>query len=147
MDINELGRMADATGLSQAEPQSGLGPSGFDPLRNAWPLCAYAPGDYLGRCVHCGQQFQGDKRALECLECAASSAKALIEIHRNEARELREWREQRRLALDELIRAASVFWGAGSEQHNLVRDVADAMFRDSDGNPEGGDATAAPGEA
>lgn len=31
--------------------------------------------------------------------------------------------------LDELILAARNHWGAGSEQHNLVRDVADALLR------------------
>lgn len=31
--------------------------------------------------------------------------------------------------LDDLIAAASRHWGAGSEQHNLVRDVADAVSR------------------
>ena len=35
-DTNEIdsGRVPDGTGLSQAEPQEGLGPSGFDPSRD-----------------------------------------------------------------------------------------------------------------
>lgn len=35
------------------------------PKRRAW-----APGGYLGRCVDCGDQFSGDKRALTCADCA-----------------------------------------------------------------------------
>ena len=31
--------------------------------------------------------------------------------------------------LDNLVIAARNHWGAGSEQHNLVRDVADAVLR------------------
>jgi hypothetical protein len=132
-----VGRVASPPG-SQASPGAADAspPVGFDPSRKAWPLCGYAPGNYLCTCFHCERQFQGDKRAMECLECAAASARGLIEIYRAEAQALRDWREQRRAALDELIRAASVFWGAGSEQHNLVRDVADAMFRDSDRSGE-----------
>ena len=36
--MEDIGRVADATGLSQAEPQSavGLGPSGFDPSRGVF---------------------------------------------------------------------------------------------------------------
>ena len=30
----------------------------------------WAPGDYFGRCVICGQQFIGDKRAGHCAPCA-----------------------------------------------------------------------------
>jgi hypothetical protein len=36
-----------------------------------WPLGGYAPGNYTCKCVRCGNQFEGDKRAYECLECAA----------------------------------------------------------------------------
>lgn len=31
--------------------------------------------------------------------------------------------------LDDLVIAAANHWGAGSEQHNLIRDVADAVLR------------------
>ena len=36
-----------------------------------WPLGGYAPGNYLCKCLDCGEQFQGDKRAYQCLPCAA----------------------------------------------------------------------------
>lgn len=38
MDKEEIGRVGKPTGLSQAEPQEGLGPSGFDPSREARAL-------------------------------------------------------------------------------------------------------------
>lgn len=49
-------------------------PSDFDPARKVWPLCGYAPGNYTGECLDCGRQFQGDKRANQCLECAVVAA-------------------------------------------------------------------------
>jgi hypothetical protein len=68
------------TGLSSpTEPSSTVSAlTGFDPSRKSWPLCGYAPGHYMGRCFHCGNEFEGDKRALECLECAAASANFII---------------------------------------------------------------------
>lgn len=33
-------------------------------------LGGWAPGGYLNDCVHCGQRFQGDKRATSCHECS-----------------------------------------------------------------------------
>ena len=39
-----------------------------------WPLYGYAPGGYMCRCLSCSKEFTGDKRALHCLECAASKA-------------------------------------------------------------------------
>lgn len=35
-----------------------------------WPLAGYAPGNYSSKCVECGNVFVGDKRAVQCLECA-----------------------------------------------------------------------------
>jgi|SRR5882672_1065128 len=37
-----------------------------------WPLMFYAPGEYFCNCPGCGEVFQGDKRAVECLPCAAA---------------------------------------------------------------------------
>lgn len=39
-----------------------------------WPLGGYAPGNYMCQCATCGKRFEGDKRAVTCLECAASQA-------------------------------------------------------------------------
>lgn len=43
-------------------------------LERAWPLFGYAPGDYMCKCVVCDQTFVGDKRAVNCLECAVRAA-------------------------------------------------------------------------
>ena len=61
-------------------------PSPEHPLRDrgegikAWPLFGYAPGRYLCQCVVCGQQFEGDKRAVNCLECAAKAANQIASL-------------------------------------------------------------------
>lgn len=91
--------------LRSPEPASGLGPSGDDPARDerAWPLCGYAPGGYSGRCHKCGQLFEGDKRSLECLECAVRSARYLLE--RGSAIEAAAW------SLTETLKAWSEFGG------------------------------------
>ena len=34
----------------------------------------YAPGEYICRCMTCSAQFIGDKRALQCADCAYSAA-------------------------------------------------------------------------
>lgn len=39
-----------------------------------WPLGAFAPGNYIAKCLRCGDQFIGDKRATSCLECAIVSS-------------------------------------------------------------------------
>lgn len=43
-----------------------------------WPLFGYAPGDYMCTCVGCGNCFGGDKRAVNCLECAALKAQRAL---------------------------------------------------------------------
>lgn len=50
------GRVGKPTGLSQAEPQEGLGPSGFDPSRVANDQCPVCPGelDTGWECNSCG---------------------------------------------------------------------------------------------
>lgn len=35
-----------------------------------YPIGGYAPGNYQCKCVTCGKNFIGDKRAVECLLCA-----------------------------------------------------------------------------
>lgn len=41
-----------------------------------WPLAGYAPGNYTCMCLVCEKQFVGDKRAYNCLECAAVKTKS-----------------------------------------------------------------------
>ena len=43
-----------------------------------WPLGGYAPGNYLCKCHACEKQFNGDKRAITCIECAVSGVKRQI---------------------------------------------------------------------
>lgn len=35
-----------------------------------YPIGGYAPGNYFCTCCICGDQFQGDKRAVQCEPCA-----------------------------------------------------------------------------
>jgi hypothetical protein len=53
-----------------------------------WPLGGYAPGGYYCICGQCRKQFEGDKRASECLDCAVRNAKALIESQASELKTL-----------------------------------------------------------
>lgn len=43
-----------------------------------YPILGYAPGSYYCRCTTCGDQFTGDKRAVQCQPCAIN---ALSESH------------------------------------------------------------------
>lgn len=47
--------------------------------KRVWPLGAYAPGNYTCHCANCKKQFVGDKRAVQCLECAISCTQEVIE--------------------------------------------------------------------
>src|SRR5690348_11152411 len=40
-----------------------------------WPFNGYAPGTYSCSCHRCQCQFDGDKRAVTCLECAVILSK------------------------------------------------------------------------
>lgn len=69
----------------------------------AWPLGSYAPGNYMCRCT-CGKTFEGDKRAICCLDCAAIAIKATVEAltaHLDALKEENEvaYREARGLAV------------------------------------------------
>lgn len=49
----------------------------------------WAPGDYIGNCKRCGDQFQGDKRAVVCADCAYSEIPdgfALVPVESKEKR-------------------------------------------------------------
>lgn len=50
-----------------------------DGLNRDWPVGGYAPGLYECECINCSTKFDGDKRAKQCLPCAALSLKAEIE--------------------------------------------------------------------
>jgi len=44
-----------------------------DKTPNPWPLNGYAPGKYISICGNCDRNFEGDKRAIRCLECAVDA--------------------------------------------------------------------------
>lgn len=45
-----------------------------------WPLLGYAPGDYSCRCSRCEKEFTGDKRAVQCLECAVTITHQALQV-------------------------------------------------------------------
>jgi hypothetical protein len=53
-----------------------------------WPLGGYAPGNYLCRCYECEKEFRGDKRAVQCLECALSANHAYLTTLKKQVFEL-----------------------------------------------------------
>jgi hypothetical protein len=67
-----------------------------------WPLGGYAPGNYLCQCVTCGTVFVGDKRAVTCLECAASQANASLSTLRSQLDALTAERDDARAERDAL---------------------------------------------
>jgi len=52
-------------------------------------LGGFAPGGYFCKCVHCDEQFTGDKRAISCLPCAISFSEAEIQRLRGEVERLK----------------------------------------------------------
>lgn len=55
-------------GICQPVPES----------QRVWPLLGYAPGSYLCTCSDCKGQFEGDKRAHQCLSCAVICANTAL---------------------------------------------------------------------
>lgn len=52
-----------------------------------YPIGGFAPGMYMCKCSNCGDEFFGDKRAVQCEPCAInavneSNSKALLELNR-----------------------------------------------------------------
>lgn len=45
-------------------------------------VVGFAPGNYLGTCAGCGKPFQGDKRAMQCLNCAIDYLVANVALAR-----------------------------------------------------------------
>lgn len=54
-----------------------------------WPLNHYAPGGYFCTCAVCLKTFEGDKRALQCLECAVLAQKEALAAKDAEIAELK----------------------------------------------------------
>jgi hypothetical protein len=47
--------------------------------QNKYPIGGYAPGYYYCKCCDCGQQFFGDKRAVQCEPCATKTSSITME--------------------------------------------------------------------
>lgn len=50
-------------------------PNEIEAAVKPWPLSGYAPGHYHCTCCKCSATFEGDKRAITCLECAVIDVK------------------------------------------------------------------------
>lgn len=51
--------------------------------KKTYPIGGYAPGNYMNNCGSCGDEFMGDKRALECERCgrhSESTRKYVIQV-------------------------------------------------------------------
>jgi hypothetical protein len=44
-----------------------------------YPILGYAPGSYYCRCSTCGDQFTGDKQAVQCEPCAVNCLALTLE--------------------------------------------------------------------
>lgn len=65
-----------------------------------WPVGAYAPGGYMGKCLKCeGTFFNMDKRAIRCFPCAVDGIQAALEIQRVEMAALKQENETLRSAI------------------------------------------------
>jgi len=77
-----------------------------------WPLVGYAPGGYMCKCAICEAQFEGDKRAVMCLDCAASAVNTELE-------HLRERVAVMGKALEEIALTAQMASVAGNTDEGL----------------------------
>lgn len=68
---------------------------------SVWPLGLYAPGKYICKCAICEKQFDGDKRAVQCLECAVRHLRISAEAAECKVVELEEERDEARISLGE----------------------------------------------
>ena len=50
-------------------------PSGF-------VIGGFAPGNYMNQCAECNKEFVGDKRAQQCLPCAAVAVTGIVKKYR-----------------------------------------------------------------
>jgi len=57
--------MSDTPKMSVMSPFFNFGKEDKREKRGSW-----APGNYTGECITCGERFVGDKRAQDCADCA-----------------------------------------------------------------------------
>lgn len=81
---------------------------------------AFAPGGYICKCIACGEVFGGDKRALNCLNCAIDALQAATPPSVDKAeRALGEVIDQRDAAEEALSHAYYLVTGRSPEWSNL----------------------------
>jgi|SRR6185437_12174889 len=106
-----------------------------------WPLIGYAPGNYFNRCACCKKDFQGDKRAAMCIECAVSETKrafnsqqaelsslrSSLEEKQREIEGLKAERDDYKAALQTICDNSDNSWWTKDEQslHKIVQEVLD----------------------
>jgi hypothetical protein len=49
-------------------------------MENKYPIGGYAPGNYHCKCGTCGNQFAGDKQAVQCEPCAVAGKEKFDEL-------------------------------------------------------------------
>lgn len=93
---------------------------------SCWPLGGYAPGGYFHpHCRNCNKAFNGDKRAVQCLECAI---KSLVNTNSELVKAASETR-----VIPETIVAAAVFHGCTislpppARHHTILNFMATVM--------------------
>jgi hypothetical protein len=47
-------------------------------MEKKYPIGGYAPGNYQCNCTTCNTNFQGDKRAVQCEDCAVNSLREML---------------------------------------------------------------------
>ena len=55
-----------------------------------WPVAGYAPGEYMTKCVDCGETVCMDKRATQCFPCAVERMAESFTAQQAEIERLRE---------------------------------------------------------
>ncbi len=53
----------------------------------------WAPGSYTSKCGGCGREFEGDKRAYECLPCAVKGLEETAAEFHSALREINRWND------------------------------------------------------
>lgn len=99
---------------------------------NKYPIGGYAPGNYFCHCVTCKNQFQGDKRAVQCESCALEQKKRFDALSPE---------EQEKMMQDTIKTVAEFFEQlrrnkeshANADYTNLTHDESN-YIRDKDGN-------------
>jgi len=81
--------------------------------QNNFRLGSFATGDYLHKCIHCKEEFMGDKRAVTCLKCSLEDVDRIC----NDLENLRKKEERFKKAIDGILDFKSKI----TDQYNHLR--------------------------